>query len=212
MDTNETIELRNADERAAEITKVLTRKFPAEAIKQRKGGMGSTFDYIEGQTAVRRMIEATGNQYSFQILDKEITDWGKTSKGDPQMLITVHARLTINGLGFRENYGVQLVNVKGGEDLFKGAATDAFKRCAMMFGMALDLYGKDYENPEPLPVSAATKRRLAAIYETVTKQKMTKDVVENETQLRYNKDVTDLTEDEAKEWIGELEKQETKPF
>jgi hypothetical protein len=56
--------------------------------------------------------------------------------------------LTIPGLGTREHIGVQAVEERGGEDLVKGAITDALKKAATLFGVGLELYGPDYEAGE----------------------------------------------------------------
>lgn len=120
----------------------LTRPFPKSAIRQRKGGGGVTLDYLEGHTVIRRLNEATGNNWSLSVLDiSERTMGGQT-------LIMARVALTIPGHGSREALGVQMVNERGGEDLLKGAITDALKKAATLFGVGLELYGPDYEAGE----------------------------------------------------------------
>lgn len=118
---------------------ILARTFPAEAIRQRKGGGGRTFDYIGHDTATRRLIEATDNKFDWTLTRQEFRDDG----GKITMLVS--GILCIEGLGCREGTGVQAIQTGGGEDQYKGAESDALKRAAMRFGVAIDLYGEDVE-------------------------------------------------------------------
>lgn len=134
---------------ANEVTTILRREFPKEAIKRRAGAGTRWFDYIEGHTIILRLIEATDNQFDVRVMSLNI--------GDP--LVTATVELTIPGLGSRQHIGVQVFKRGSGEDLLKGAITDGLKKCATLFGVALDLYGEDYESArEPAePPNQATK-------------------------------------------------------
>jgi len=58
--------------------------------------------------------------------------------------------------------GVQMVSERGGEDLVKGAITDAMKKAATLFGVGLELYGPDYgDNAQDTPRPAPTQQRPA---------------------------------------------------
>lgn len=116
----------------------LTRPFPKHAIKRREGARGRAFDYVETHTVIHRLNEATGNQWDFRITRQ---DW----RGD---LLIVTGELSIPGLGTRTGTGVQKISDGGGEDLVKGAASDCLKKAATLFGVALELYGPDYEAGE----------------------------------------------------------------
>ena len=139
---------------------ILTRPFPREAIKTRKGGGGMLLSYVEGHTVIHRLNEATGNNWSLSILD--ISERGIAGKA----LVTVRVALTLPGMGSREALGVQLVSDNGGEDLVKGAVTDALKKAATMFGVGLELYGPHYEGAPPAPIIDESERaRLQAVRE-----------------------------------------------
>lgn len=125
-----------------EISKKLAEPFPHTAIKSRQGGGGRSFSYVEGFTVIRRLNEATGNNWSLEI--KEITSIQVGNESRLQARVA----LTIPGLGTREHIGVQSVNDRGGEDLVKGVVTDALKKAATLFGVGLELYGPDYEAGE----------------------------------------------------------------
>lgn len=113
----------------------LGKPFPQNAIKQRRGGGGKSLSYVETHTVIHRLNSAT-NGWDFHVKDVQ---W----RND---ILMVLGELTIHGLGTRSGFGVQQVVERAGEDLVKGAASDALKKCATLFGVALELYGADYEN------------------------------------------------------------------
>lgn len=134
---------------------ILTRPFPASAIKQRAGGGGKMLDYVEGHTVIHRLNEATGNTW-----DMTIKSISRQDLGNGQSLLTAHVAITIPGLGTREHIGIQ--EVRGGGDLVKGCVTDALKKCATLFGVGLELYGPDYEAGETDAPQAPRQIRQAA--------------------------------------------------
>lgn len=142
-----------------EITNALGAAFPRSAIKQREGGRGKKLDYVEGHTIIHRLIDATGNQFDVRILNIDEKRMGEST------LVLATVELTIPGLGTRQHMGVQMVHDRGGEDLVKGAITDALKKAATLFGVGLDLYGPDYEAGEidDQPVSQRPAPRRDAL-------------------------------------------------
>jgi len=130
-----------------EILDALSKPFPPQAIEQRKGG-GGTFAYVATETVIRR-LNAASPCWDFRVTGHE---WA----GD---VLIAFGELTIPGLGTRAGTGVQrCADLSKSEDLVKGAASDALKKCATLFGVAIDLYGPDLEAgaPAPTPIRAAT--------------------------------------------------------
>lgn len=127
----------------ATITTALMRPFPQEAIKARQGGGNTRLRYVEGHTIIHRLIDATGNRFDLRVLSLD-------QKGD---LLTALVELTIPGLGSRQHIGVQKISERGGEDLTKGAITDALKKAATLFGVGLELYGPDYAEADETPAA-----------------------------------------------------------
>lgn len=136
------------------LTEALMKEFPREALKQRPGDGGKkALTYVDGTTVFRRLINATDNNFTVEVLDQEFRDFGTTRNGASRILLIARVRLTIPEMGSREHVGVQVVNAdSGGEDLWKGAVTDAIKKAATLFGVGLELYGPDHEaEPTPTP-------------------------------------------------------------
>jgi len=140
-----------------EIIEALGKPFPKAAIKKHKT---KGFDYIEGHTIIHRLNAATDNCWDFQVKSLQFDPVGVDKNGQPITKVLAHVAINIEGLGRREHIGVQTVYVSG-EDLVKGAITDALKKCATLFGPALELYGSDYEaeadtQPTATPYNATT--------------------------------------------------------
>lgn len=122
----------------AGVLKALAVPFPRDAVQQRQGGGGRSFDYVAAHTVIRRLNDAAG-AWDWRI---KSMDWRQMGG---EALIVVEGELTIPGLGTRAGVGVQKVSDRGGEDLVKGASSDALKKAATLFGVAIDLYGPDFE-------------------------------------------------------------------
>lgn len=146
---------------------LLTAPFPRTAIKSRTVGGGRSLSYVEGHTVIHRLNAATGNCWDMQVVAIESMAIGN------QTVLRAHVRLSIPGLGTREHVGVQSIADRAGEDLVKGAVTDALKKCATLFGVGLELYGPDYgsgeieSEPEP-KTPAKAKDKTAALVEVAS--------------------------------------------
>lgn len=143
------------------MSEILTRPFPADAIKQREGGWDRKnncalyFDYVGIEAVIRRLIEATGNHYEFRVdrLEAPTIHWSKYNKDtgayeDKECtLYTAWVSLTIDGCT-RQHIGTcrDDGNVDDGA---KGAVSDGLKKAATLWGVALDLYDKPVQRGEP---------------------------------------------------------------
>lgn len=115
----------------------LTRPFPKEAIKQRKGNGGIYLNYVETHTVIRRLIEATGNQFNFRVLAIDQT---------PDLVMAT-VELEIGG-SKRQHVGTARV-AGNPDDCVKASISDACKKASTLFGIGLELYGVDYEAERP---------------------------------------------------------------
>lgn len=132
-------------ETLAKASAILSEPFPRDAIKTRTGGGGKRLAYVEAHTVIRRLnrLWELGVTWDWTITHESVKAIGSDE------LMVVRGLLTIDGMGCREGYGVQRISANGGEDLVKGASSDALKKAATLFGVGLDLYGPDYEEEEP---------------------------------------------------------------
>ncbi len=122
---------QTTDERDA-LLAALSEKFPKAAIKQREGARGKQLDYLETHTVIHRLNSAA-----------KTWDWKLTQLQQQGDLLIAIGELTIPGLGTRTGIGVQKVSERGGEDLVKGASSDAMKKAATLFGVGLELWRGD---------------------------------------------------------------------
>ncbi len=109
----------------AEISGRLRAEIPSQLIKQINNQ-----NYISGHTAIDRLIQATDNEWSFDI--------GQVIHSPGH--VAMQGELTIGGQT-RSAWGEAKSTNNAKEELFKNAETDALKRCARLFGVALALYG-----------------------------------------------------------------------
>jgi len=108
----------------------LKRAFPRAAHE-----FVNNFVYLT-EAAIADRIEEIDPSWTFELLDKgRIADQA-----------IVHARMTIKSIS-RDGIGMQKINEKAGEPE-KGAATDALKRCARLFGIGRYLLDAPKEGGE----------------------------------------------------------------
>ncbi len=153
------------------IIKAFSQPTNPDYIKQRDLN-GKTLDYIEWVVPCKIINDATQNTWDFRILQWQIINPVKEF-GDESAnaAVFVWAELTIPGLGTRQHFGTHDIirNFKKGTlknnwaDAFKAAVSDAFKKCAALFGIGLDLYsdvvnvvGTDNQDVEEADTETAT--------------------------------------------------------
>ena len=134
---------------------VLERAFPVELVKTRKGSFGKTLAYVEVVNYVRRLNEAFGGDWSFdviahQVLESEVVVLGKLTAAGISKVAFGGSSITRN----RETGEA----VSLADDL-KAAASDALKKGSSLFGLGLHFYGDDTtatsERPAEIPRSSA---------------------------------------------------------
>lgn len=146
------------EKQLAAIRQIIQQKTPDKEVRTRKGRGGVTFKYTDGAYVIRTLNEALGHNWDFEADNEEVINWN----GVP-FEVRCRGRLTVrlNGQAVTKvQYGSQIIEFikerdKDGKvyivgpvsigDCFKGAATDAMKKCASLLGVALDLYDSDYK-------------------------------------------------------------------
>lgn len=146
------------------IKRILSQQTPKEEIRYRKGDGGRQFAYTDGPYVIRTLNEAFGWDWDFVADNEELL-----TNNEKPFEVKCRGTLTVRMDGkvvTKTQYGCQPIKMlQNGSspvsigDAYKGAATDALKKCASMLGIALDLYDSDYKAekyaeapPEPEPV------------------------------------------------------------
>lgn len=199
-----------------QISAALNKPFPAADIKPHPNDRN--LKYIEGHTVIKRLNEATDNRWDFRIITQDMRPFGKTSKGADRLIITAVVELIIPNLGARQHMGVQVVNAEsGGEDMWKGAITDGLKKCATLFGVALELYedapvARSQPRTAQSPAKAAddaaiTDQALQALSARATKAGITGEDLAALIQWSYGAELlSDLTIAQGREVYSTLDK------
>lgn len=145
----------------------LLEPFPQHALQTKSVPGQRPLTYVAGHTVIRRLIN-DAEQWDWQIKSFEARPYGETAgkngnPGNARLLLIVTGTLSITSLGSRDGMGVQVVTAEtGGEDMWKGAQTDALKNAARLFGVGIDLYGPDYEAGEVQSIPAPAQQRQPA--------------------------------------------------
>lgn len=117
---------------------LLEKPFEKEEICQREGNFGRLLDYIEGPSVIQRLNDAFDGKWSFTIIKHavlketdEVIVLGELQAGDIVKTQFGSSKIT------RAKHSGDIMSLA---DDLKAAATDALKKTATMFGVALYLY------------------------------------------------------------------------
>ena len=130
---------------------VITRRLPPEKIKQRPGGGGMTFDYVTPDTVIDILNEAFDYQWDMRIFDSR--------KEETTVIVGIELQVrSEDGTPvIKQQFGsCEITRGLGVGEAFKGAASDALKKTATLFGVALELYQDDDVTAPSVPRKPAT--------------------------------------------------------
>jgi len=154
--TREAAEMEAPSRQLEAIKRILSQRTPENEIRTRTGRGGKPMKYTDGAYVIRTLNEAFGWDWDFVADCEELL----MRDGKP-FEVKCRGTLTVRMDGrsiTKTQYGCQPIdNGPSIGDCYKGAATDAMKKCASLLGIALDLYDSDYKpekyaDAEPEPV------------------------------------------------------------
>lgn len=124
---------------------------PEQYIKYRKGKGGKRVAYVDGQYMIMGLNYAFKFLWSFDVVDtrrEQVTTTNKKGETRTDDMITVDGMLTvwIDDKEIRKTQSGSQIVREGMEvgDATKGANTDAMKKCASAFGIAMDVYSGEW--------------------------------------------------------------------
>lgn len=123
---------------AQSISEGLRKPFHTRFIKLKEGRK-----YLDHADVRNRIIQVTGGVFTWevdQVLFRDADDGVVKARGSghaPKTMIVI-GRLTIPPIGVQTGIGVSALEQNAGEDTYKSADSDAFKRAAMGFGIGLE--------------------------------------------------------------------------
>jgi len=120
---------------AEDVLQLLGKPFKPEVIRSRKIA-GRDVNYVPVGAVIERLNKSC-NSWSFRIVSHETITMMLNRRPEPREtpVFVVTAELEIPELGIRQAIGVQAIDDGGGEDLLKGASSDALKKAAQLFGL-----------------------------------------------------------------------------
>ena len=207
---------------------LLEKPFSPDQIQQRKGLDGDVLDYVAGAAVIQRLNEAFNAEWAFEILDHHIYE----------KEVVVLGKLTAQGIA-KCQFGKSKITrtketkaeVSIGDDL-KAATTDAIKKCATLYGVALHLYFENgaadektsgatgHHNDSPAAASRGndkpngesqngrlTAKQLSAIFALAKAKNWSNKDVRDFTQEMFGKMPDFLTKKEASAVIQHFQQQ-----
>jgi len=190
---------------------LLEKEFPQELIKHRPGSYGKLLDYIEIANVIQRLNDAFDAMWSFEIADH--------IQNENEVIVL--GKLTAEGVSKMQFGGSQIVkSTKTGSpvslaDDLKAAASDAIKKCASHFGVALSIYGR--ELPPETPVTQKTNgtitpEQLKTIKSIRTQRGMSPEAVQDLCERMFKtRSVTSLNQTQAATFINALKLDQAAP-
>jgi hypothetical protein len=123
---------------------LLRRPFHADVVRERKIG-GRQVSYVPVDAVIDRLNKSCP-VWNYRIVNStwevmKLNRWNEQSRRSEARDVAVYVvtgELEIPGVGTRQAQGVQAIDEGSGEDLLKGASTDALKKCATLFGVPVD--------------------------------------------------------------------------
>lgn len=153
---------------------ILTQATPTAEIRTRQGKGGRSFPYTDPAYVIRTLNLAFGWDWSFEADNEDIF-----YVNDKPFEAKVRGRLTVHTGDktiVKVQYGCQPIEFQKNNpdmpvslgDAYKGAASDALKKCASLLGVALDLYDSDSDINTGRTTAQATRTVQPAASQTVS--------------------------------------------
>lgn len=124
----------------AELRDALSRSFGPEAVRTKKGQGGRAMDYVSHGMVTKRLNDVAPD-WTAEMIERWITE----TNGTLHCLGGI-MRMTIGGVTREEAGGPTRLTTLA--DDLKNTYSDCLKRCAMRFGVALDMWESADENDE----------------------------------------------------------------
>lgn len=135
---------------------------PEDFIETKPGRGGKQVRYVQGGYVIAKLNAVFGPlNWEFKISERGQTERKNESNAEGEVWVYGELAVIDHKNGFRVTkgqYGQHPIhkNVPLG-DAFKAAGTDALKKCASLFGVALDVYWKEFDEEAKLAVKGKKK-------------------------------------------------------
>ncbi len=188
---------------------ILCRAFPREAIRTRPGQHGKTVSYVDVAAVITRLNEGC-DAWSFEVVSYKVEADEVIVLG--KLVADGQTKMHFGGSSVTVDQEGRAVSIA---DDLKAGASDALKKCASLFGVALEMYGGapavngDLRPREraraPEPDDRITSRQLAAIQTLCRKKSVDREELHALVSKKTGKSAVQfLTRAEASSVLDEL--------
>ena len=122
----------------------LSKPFSVEQVKQRQGRGGLVLDYVSIDDTIRRLNDVLGFTWSTEFFDVTVREDGTVYVA--LTLVVYHddgSRTIRTGVGAAKGVDYKDRGIDP-DDVIKTAQAEALKKAANLYGVALELWDKDY--------------------------------------------------------------------
>jgi hypothetical protein len=156
---------------------VLCRPFLAEQVRSRPGQHGKTVSYVDVAAVITRLNEGC-DAWSFEVVSHKVDADEVIVLG--KLVADGQVKMHFGGSAITLDKEGRAVSIA---DDLKAAASDALKKCASLFGVALEMYGGATQGSgtvhprerAPEPDDRVTSRQLAAIQAVCRRRSIGRD-------------------------------------
>lgn len=177
----------------------LEKPFSRAKIRHKKGGYGQTLRYVEWADVVKRLNAVFSGDWSFEIIEWQLRN----------RTIVVLGKLSVGGISKMQFGSSALDEALPFGDVVKAAASDALKRCSVLTGIGLHLYGshprQTRQKPAAQPPPEALSARQAALIRSLGQQlHWSEQELEQQTLARLGRPLAELQKNQASQLIDQL--------
>ena len=189
----------------------LSQPFTTDQVKKRRGNRGKQLDYVEASTVIARLNQSLEGDWGFRIVEYKVETDEVLVLGELQVRNAV--RQQFGGSRITRNKDTnEAINIA---DDLKSAASDALKKCAVGFGVALHLYsdsipvqqtnGHTSNGSGPANGNRITNDQIVTIFQAAKEHNLPQSAVIKMAKDSFSTSISNLSPDQANELVAMIE-------
>jgi len=186
----------------------LSQPFTADQVKKRRGNHGKQLDYVEASTVINRLNHSLEGDWGFRIVEYKVESDEVLVIGEMQIVNAVRQQFGGSRITRNKDTG-EAINIA---DDLKSATSDALKKCAAGFGVALHLYsdsnpvpqtnGNPTSGPSHINGSRITNDQIVTIFQAAKEHNLPQSTVIKMAKDSFSTSISNLSPDQAIELVA----------
>jgi len=186
----------------------LSQPFTADQVKKRRGNHGKQLDYVEASTVIARLNQSLEGDWGFRIVEYKVEADEVLVLGEMQIGNAVRQQFGGSRITRNKDTG-EAINIA---DDLKSATSDALKKCAVGFGVALHLYsdsgsvqqtnGHSSNRSGHTNANRITNDQIVTIFQAAKEHKLPQSTVIKMAKDSFSTSISNLSPDQANELVA----------